>query len=192
MTTYILHGGMMRSHNELNDSFYMRIAALIPDGGKVLLVYFASEENQVPELFKSIQQIIEDLVPEKHLSYARATEERFLEEVQAADAIIFRGGSTDRLIAALRGYPDLAKAFEGKVVAGSSAGAYALAHFNYDKSGKKMREGLGMVNVKCVCHYQSPDLKNNPGDDALGIMDAEHQELELVILKDSEWKEFSV
>ncbi len=193
MTTYILHGGYMRDKNQLNDAFYQRVTELVPDRGTILFVYFAADdESQYQELYLGQKAQMEEFASAKNLTYVCASSKCFLDEVREADAILIRGGSTNKLLAALHRYPKLAPLFNGKIIAGSSAGAYAIATLNYDKSEKAVRSGLGMLPVKVLCHYQSTDPGNFTGDDAIQIMNSALPELPLVVLKDHEWKEFTV
>ena len=78
-----------------------------------------------------------------------------------------------------------------KTVAGSSAGAYVLSAFNYDKSEKTVRTGLGFVPVRTICHYGSP-TNEHTGEEAIQVMESQHKDLLLVILKDREWKVFEI
>ncbi len=194
MTTYILHGGYVRHSNESNDAYYRRVIELVPEGGTILFVYFAArnDEGNYEELYTAQKMQMEQFVNGKRLTYVCATPEHFLEEIKNADAVLMRGGSTNTLLETLRTYPDLKNAFEDKVVTGSSAGAYAIAAYNYDKSQRTMRTGLGLLQVRAVCHYQSENEENCVDDDGVTIMNAVHGELPLIVLKDHEWKEFTV
>jgi peptidase E len=192
MTTYILHGGFTRERNELNDSMYRRIVELIPVGGKLLFVLFAAEAERAETLFQEQIERVSEIAAPKMPEYLCASEDSFVSQVESADAILIRGGSTNRLLAKLKGYPNLAEAFMDKIVMGSSAGAYALSAFNYDKSEKGIRAGLNLVPVRTICHYGSPNEADGVGDEAIEVMNHEHIELPLVVLKDCEWKEFEI
>lgn len=192
MTRYLLHGGGLILKSEGNDSYFRTIVEAVPDGGTLLVVLFAATEDRWPELFENLKGYVAAQAGEKRIAYALATREHFVEEAGRADAILIRGGSTDRLIEALRAYNDLAAVFNGKLVAGSSAGAYAFGVYNYSRSGKKLRDGLGLVKAKVLCHYESEDPKEHNGADAVAVMEAEHPELPLITLRDAEWKELTV
>ncbi len=192
MTTYVLHGGFISKDTERNRALMGRVAELVPEGGTILVVFFASrhapEEDEVT--FRKFSAFIERLANGKKWKYAKATKEHFLEEVRGADCIILRGGSTNTLISALEGYPDLKGAFAGKLVIGSSAGAYALAALgpSHDE-GEVLRPGLGLVPVRVACHYGSPELSPHP--EAVEYLKGNAQELPLIFLEDGEWQEFS-
>ncbi len=189
-TKYILHGGFTREENESNKAFFQEFVKDIPDDGKVLLVYFASRTDEEQKLsFESHVKTIKENSQGKNLNFQIATKENFIEEISQADAILFNGGSTNKLLAVLRNYPDLKAMFKNKTVAGSSAGAYALAAFGASHSEEAMREGLGCVPLRVICHYESPKLPPYPK--AVELLRNTRQDLELVTLKDYEWKVFN-
>ncbi len=192
MTTYLMHGGMLVIKSASNDAYFKRIADAVPEGGMVLVVLFAALESRWPELLEIMKGYIVSAAPDKHINFVQATKENFLNEVAAADAVFMRGGETNRLLEALRAYPNLKEAFDGKLVAGSSAGAYAMGTYNYSRSGNKLRDGLNLVPSRVLCHYESEDPKEANGAEALATMESEHQELPLIVLRDGEWKEFTI
>lgn len=118
-----------------------------------------------------------------------ATEEDFISQVRQANAIHFRGGHTPKLISTLAQYTDLVSELKPKTLSGSSAGAYALAKYGPGHSEEGIREGLGIVPVRVACHYESPELPPNPKSYAELVELA--PELELVQLRDCEWRVFS-
>ncbi len=188
MTKFILHGGFTRKENESNRSFFEEFARDIPNGGDALMVYFASREEDTTATFQDQSRRILEQAHGKEFTFVHATKEHFLEQVKQADAIYFHGGSTNKLIAVLRTYPDLTPLIEGKTIAGSSAGAYALARYGASHSEDVMREGLGLIPLRVVCHYESKELPPAPG--AVEVLRKTAQDLELVLLKDCEWKLF--
>lgn len=193
MTTYLLHGGMIFNvKNASNEAYFRRIAEAVPEGGTALIVLFAADEARWPEIFETMKSNLGAELGGKDIRYRLASREHFVEECRQSDAIVIRGGSTDRLIEALRAYSGLSDAWSGKLVAGSSAGAYALGTYNYDKGNRRIRDGLGFVPSRVLCHFESEDPKERNGEDALAIMESEHTELPLILLRDTQWKEIAV
>jgi peptidase E len=188
MTKFILHGGFTRKENELNRSFYEEFVSDIPDGGTILLVYFASRYDDTTEVFQSQSKKFLEQAKGKKFTFVHATKQDFLDQMKQSDAIYFHGGSTNKLLDVLRSYPDLTQFIEGKTVAGSSAGAYALAKFGASHSEDVMREGFGLVPLRVVCHYESTELP--PAVGAVSILKNTAQDLELVLLKDCDWRVF--
>ena len=193
MTKYILHGGFTRPDNELNRTFYEEIARDVPDGGTILLCYFASQSDDNTEKFTEDSRRLREQSRGKNFIFLLADEVGFSDQLKQADALYIRGGSTPRLLGALKKYPNLEENLNSKTIAGSSAGAYAIGRysaFHDDESGGKIREGLGILPLRVVCHYESTDLPPNPK--ALSSLIELAQDLELVVLRDFEWKVFKV
>ena len=191
MTKFILHGGFIRKNSELNTEFLRELVKDVPENGNVLMVYFANEtEEEILEKFQAHIKMFQDKVPEKKVLLSTATKENFIEEITKSDAVLINGGDTRKLINILKTYPGLRQAINGKTIAGSSAGAYALAAYGAANSEKVIREGLGYVPVRVVCHYESLDLP--PSTESLQILENTRSDLELVYLKDCEWKVFNM
>lgn len=188
MTKFILHGGFTRRDNELNRSFYEEFTRDIPDEAEILLVYFASRSHDTQEIFEEMSGKFQEHAPNKTFTFTKAIQEHFLEELTRSDAVYFHGGDTNKLIEILRRYPDLKPLIEGKTIAGSSAGAYILATLGASHAEDRMREGLGLVPLRVVCHFESPEMP--PAEGAVSLIRNTAPELELVLLKDCEWRVF--
>jgi len=191
MTKYILHGGFTSTDNELNRTFYGEVTRDVPDGGKILLCYFASVDEDNTRRFNEDSEKIKQQSNGKVFNFLLADEKNFIEQLKRSDALYLRGGSTPKLCGVLNKYDDFKEILEGKTVAGSSAGAYVIGKysaFHDDASGGKVREGLGLLPLRVVCHYESIDLPPNP--EALELLMNTEPELEAVLLRDFEWKIF--
>ena len=193
MTKYILHGGYTSTNNELNRTFYEEIARDVPTGGVILLCYFASADKDNSGRFKEDSERLSEQSHGKEFKFLLADEDKFLEQLKQSDTLYIRGGSTPRLLKALARYEDFSESLDDKTVAGSSAGAYVIGRysaFHDDESGGKVREGLGLLPLRVVCHYESTDLPPNP--EALASLMNMAQDLELLLLRDFEWIVFKV
>jgi len=152
-TKFILHGGYTREQNELNEGFFKELTRSVPDGGTILLVYFASGGDI--DKFEDDKKRISNFVGNKVVTFVKATENDFISQVKNADVIYLRGGNTQTLKNQLSTYPELHKSILGKTVAGSSAGAYVLSKYYYSNSRDEVLEGFGFLPIRVVCHYQS-------------------------------------
>lgn len=193
MTKYILHGGYTRVNNELNQSFYKEFVRDVPDKGTILICYFASKDPDITKKFEQDTNTFSKWAEGKNFNFLLADEKNLIEQLKKADALYIPGGSTPKLLGVLKNYPELKENLEGKTVAGSSAGAYAIGRysaFHDDESGGQIREGLGLLPLRVVCHYESAELPPNPK--ALSVLKEMAQDLELVVLKDFEWRVFKV
>ena len=193
MTKYILHGGYTSTDNELNRTFYKEIARDVPNTGTILLCYFATKDEDNSRRFQEDSQRIKEQSPDKNLKFIQANEEDFVDQLKQSDALYMRGGSTPTLLGVLNNYDNLKDKLDGKTVVGSSAGAYVIGKysaFHDDESGGKVREGLGLLSLRVVTHYESVDMPPNP--EALALLINTAPEMEIVKLKDFEWKVFVV
>lgn len=190
MTTFVLHGGFTSAKNDLNAGFYGEFSRYVPDGATILLIYFAREDSEVEarELFKEDREKILEQTKGKRFDFLLASQDEFLEQVKRADVIYMRGGDTDKLLAALKQYPDLARAIQGKVVVGSSAGAYAISTYYYSGSKGGVYEGLGLLPIRVTCHYESKLMEREADREGIATLEKYPHNLELVALRDYEWK----
>ncbi len=183
---YIFHGGGARIESDSNTDFYRELVKDVPEDGTVLFVYFASRGDDYNERLMHDREQCIKVSEGKNLSFLVATEEVFIEQVAKADAIYLRGGSTQKLLDSLKGYPNLRKHFEGKIVAGSSAGAYVLSTFYSSHYEDVASEGLAIVPVGVVTHFQSEKMPPKAG--AVEALKNTAQDLRLIILREGEWE----
>ena len=99
-------------------------------------------------------------------------------------------GETSMLLSVLKNYSEFLDLAKGKVLAGSSAGANIFSKFYFSNSKDAVFEGLGVLPIRLVCHYGSNKfpIKNDP----LELMKGYSENLELVTLKDYEWRVFTL
>jgi peptidase E len=98
---------------------------------KVLLVFFAKDEEKIPAAVERVKSEFNANKKDKNLSFEIATKDNLLEQIKAADIVYFSGGHTTKLIEDLKQFPHLTEALKGKIVAGESAGANAWSVFCY-------------------------------------------------------------
>lgn len=151
-TKFILHGGFTWGAKQENDAFLKEILRTTPNKVKVLLVYFAKELDRIA---KNQEEDIKQFTKnkgDKTLSFEVATEKSFPEQVGGSDVIYLHGGHSGMLLDALKKYPNLKQLFDGKIIAGDSAGANVVCSAFYSmKIG--VEEGLGLLPIKIIPHY---------------------------------------
>jgi peptidase E len=152
------------------------------------MVLFAvvNPDTNKDELFVSLVQKFRGQANDKNISFAQATEADFEQQLQAANAVYIHGGNTPTLLAILKNYENLKDKFEDKTIAGSSAGAYALVTHCTTHTEEHLRGGLAILPIRLVCHFESPELP--PNETSLSELQNVDQSLELIYLKDCEWK----
>lgn len=152
-TKFILHGGYAGRPNPQNDAFFKEILKNAPSNTKILLIYFAKEENEYPRIKNEDVSQFEKNKGDKNISFEIASEDSLLRQIDSADVIYLHGGQTLKLLAILKKYPDLRKRIKGKIIVGESAGAYVLSSCYYSKTEGGIFKGLGFVSTKTICHY---------------------------------------
>ncbi len=152
-TKFILHGGFASHPNSENDAFFREILKDVPDSTKVLLVYFAKEIDRIPTSKAEDIAQFEKNKGYKNLLFETADEESFPEQIVGADVVYLHGGATLKLLNSLKKFSNLKELFNGKTIAGESAGAYALSTIFYSESAGGIFKGLGFIPVKTICHY---------------------------------------
>ena len=188
MTTFILHGGYTGERNELNRGFFQEMVERCPEGGTILAVYFAREDEVCDQLFSEDLVRIGEAAQGKRLDTVPANKQEFVSQLESADVVYIRGGNTERLQKTLKKYAAFASLVKGKTVAGSSAGAYVLSAYYYSSSSAGVFKGFGFLPIRLVCHHESIRFPRN--GDPIAALEETDKELELVVLRDFEWRVF--
>lgn len=189
-TKYILHGGFTRKVNKQNEKFFQEIVKDI-EKPKVLMCLFAVvEQDRVGELYQELSKRMQDLHPSTVITFMLASQEDFVTQLKNADVLYMHGGNTEQLMETLQSFPTFKDEIVGKVVAGSSAGAYVLVAEGAAHTSEHSRVGLGLMPVRLIAHYESLELP--PNENSVTELLASDTEYELVKLKDCEWRVFEV
>lgn len=167
----------------MNGEFYRQILNHAPEGAKILLVCFAKDDSRVPIATERVMDEFNKNKWQKEIALTVASEERFIEQATFSDVIYFHGGSTLRLLDALKKIPSLMDLLRGKIIAGESAGANVFAKFYYSRSVDDVNEGLGFLPLKIICHYSEiySDKLDTVGTD-----------LELLLLPEYQFRTFEI
>lgn len=153
MIKYILHGGNTRESNADNESFFQEIISSAKDETLLLLNYFARKEEDVERCAQEDIKRISEKNAGKNITFEIAHPDNFTEQLSRADIMYMRGGETKKLIQEISKVENIKKLCEGKVIAGSSAGVYALCKYYWSNDTNELGEGLGLLNLKAICHY---------------------------------------
>lgn len=184
MTKYILHGGYTRQRNELNDKFFAEITKDVKENSKILLVYFATDESNYEEFSKQEKNNFLRNSKLKSLIFEIATKDNFIEQIKESDVIYIRGGDTFKLLNILKQFPAFSNAIQGKIVVGSSAGAYILSTYFYSREKKKVFEGLKILPIATHCHHEG-------NQKIVNLLKERGRDSELVLLADFEYQVIS-
>ena len=183
MTKYILHGGYAGHVNSQNDEYFKEVLKSTSGKVNVLLVYFAKELDRIPKNQAEDVFQFEHIKGNRQIKFDIAEEQKFQEQVEWADVIHLHGGDTLKLVNTLAKFSNLREIFKDKVVAGESAGAYALSTYFFSKTAGGVFKGTGLVPVKTICHYEGMNKEKLDGVD---------EGLELLLLPDYQFKVFNI
>ncbi len=151
---FILHGGFAKGKtDEDNSEFYTEILKGAPENAKVLLVCFAKDDDRVPDAITEVMSEFNKNKWQKEIAFEIASKKSFLKQIKLTDVIYFFGGRTFKLLEALKDFPDFRNLFDGKTVAGESAGANVWAKYFYSPNADSVGEGLGFLSLKIIPHY---------------------------------------
>jgi peptidase E len=189
MTKFILHGGFTRVDNELNAGYYHEITRSLAKDAKVLVIPFSRDDKEYSDVLKLETEKIQNSATNKQLDVQIASENNLIDQIKNSDAVVIRGGNTNKLLTALKKHPSFKDAIKDKTVAGSSAGAYVLSTYYHSADSGKIHEGLKILPLRVICHFKSDQF--NVTEKAIKAMDQYPNNLELLVLKDHEWKVFN-
>lgn len=155
MTKYFLHGGEAGRQTPNNKKFFFELANGLSGKINILSVLFARDKAIWDEKFEEDKINFSSASPEKDFSFVLASDQTdtFIQQLKQANIIFIKGGDTHILQKYLVKIPDLKNLFDGKIVAGISAGALVLSKYYATDEGTKFYEGLGILAIKTFTHY---------------------------------------
>lgn len=116
--------------------------------------------------------------------------EKFLKQLKNAEAVYFRGGRTLKLMRKLEPIKrKLKKAFEGKTILGSSAGAIMLGKYYYDQEQDGIQKGFNLIPAKIMTHYLSKgEYAKVSGKEKLELLKEYKEGLPVYAVKETEFE----
>jgi hypothetical protein len=160
MTKYYLHGGKASVNSEGNKKFFQRLVDGLDTTVNFLCVYFARDRRinknwNWDVMFEEDKKQISSFCPKTKFNFVLASRDihDFSKQLKNAHVVFLKGGITPSLYKVLKKIPNLEKSFNGKIIAGSSAGALVLAKYYYDGDYDTYSEGLGILPIKMICHW---------------------------------------
>ncbi|HKU18962.1 MAG TPA: Type 1 glutamine amidotransferase-like domain-containing protein [Candidatus Saccharimonadales bacterium] len=153
MKRLILMGGRPWMAGEGGELFVNCCFRYFPRRVKLAFCIFAQPESDWNETKQTNVDMFNRFKGQRQITYKTMTADDFVEVSKWADIVYIPGGDPFTLIKKLQPY-DLATLWDGKVLAGSSAGADLFcANFAYLQD-KTFGAGLGWVPVSCIPHWR--------------------------------------
>lgn len=155
MTKYVLNSGGIKRQPELKKQFHQELVKGLGNNPKFLLCNFAQGREYWEVKFQGYSDsIAEDMLQGVKPSFELAMPADFAEQCTRADVIYIHGGD-DHLLQYWMKQFDYKTLFKGKVVAGNSAGSDMLATHHWTCDWRACADGLGILPIKFIPHYQS-------------------------------------
>lgn len=175
MTKYVLNSGNVWGYPTLAKKFFHEVLKDQGPKPKLLICCFAQPREDWEQKFAKDESFIPECVDDLKPALELAFPDTFVEQIKKSDAIYIHGGDDHLLQYWLRKF-ELPKIWEGKVVATNSASSHALAKHFWTCDWRQCMEGLGILPIKYLAHYES----SFGADDPRGPIDwiAAYKELE--------------
>ncbi|MDB5238586.1 MAG: hypothetical protein JWM46_856 [Candidatus Kaiserbacteria bacterium] len=162
MTKYVLNSGGMRNYPDRAKKFFAEVVSGLGEKPRILICCFAQPREDWEEKFEKDKNTLFDLFPEGiHPVLEMAFPATFTEQIENSDVVYMHGGD-DHLIQFWLKQFDIPKIWDGKVVATSSASSNALARHFWTCDWRQAMDGLGILPIKFLAHYDSEYGKNDP------------------------------
>lgn len=162
MTKYILNSGGLKNNPAKADEFNKEIVKGLGKKPNILFCHFATAPEIWEEKFTTyskrfLESMDEDIEPRLELAYP----DKFIEQIKNNDAIIIHGGDDKLLLHFLKQY-NFPEIWEGKIIAGSSAGSDVLVKHFWACDERVIMDGLGILPIKFIPHYKSLYGQDDP------------------------------
>ena len=155
MTKYVLNSGGIKHQPELKKKFHQELVKGLGKNPKFLLCNFAQGREYWEVKFQGYSDAIaKDMSEDVKPSFELAMPVTFEEQCKRADVIYFHGGDDHLLQYWMKRY-DLGKLFKDKVVGTNSASSDMLATHHWTCDWRSCADGLGILPIKFIPHYQS-------------------------------------
>ncbi len=155
MIKYVLNSGGLKRQPKLKKEFHQELVKGLGNNPRFLLCNFAQGREYWERKFQGYSNsIAEDMPKDVSLAFELALPVDFVEQCKRADVIYVHGGDDYLLQYWMRQF-DLAEIFKDKVVAGNSAGSDMLATHHWTCDWRSCADGLGVLPIKFIPHYQS-------------------------------------
>src|SRR3989344_2911688 len=130
MTKFILVGGYPRKAPDGGKAFSEELVKGFNEPVKILQCLFARPRDNWETAYAEDVEFFQKHLPDRKLDFQLSQPDTFIEQIKWADTIYIRGGEMEPLYNRLSQSPGWEKNLEGRTIAGSSAGAMALAKYN--------------------------------------------------------------
>lgn len=197
MKRLILMGGRPWLAGDEGEQFSATLFRYFPRQVKVAFCMFAQSEEQWEETRVWNANTLKRFRGERQLDLQTMTPDNFVEVSAWVDVIYIPGGDPLQLMETLKACGDIAKLWDGKVIAGSSAGADLFCEGFIWLQQKKFFQGMGWVKATCIPHWRaegegSHGYKKEDWDWAEAECLRQRPDLPVLCIQEGDFVEYSV
>lgn len=162
MTKYILESGSIKKYPDKGRVFFEEALQDLGSTPTILWCFFAMDPEEREARFRKYCDIADAVLP-KYVSarHVHAHKNTFIEQVADADVVQLQGGNTAALLKELSEY-NLESLFNGKVIAGHSAGSNVLCDSYWSPGMRKLGKGFRLLPCKFISHFNSDYESDDP------------------------------
>jgi len=184
-TKFIIAGGVITKKNG-GKEFFEEFEKGFDEPIKILDVLFSRPEKTWEKVFEEDKKFYKEKLNKKFV-LELAEPEDFAKQVEKSDIIFFRGGNTKRLLEVLKKDLSWIKFLDGKTLAGTSAGADAISRYYYDIEKMVVKEGLGLIPIKVIVHFNSENYPNVDWNDSVKQLENQGENLQVHKLEEGDF-----
>ena len=195
MIKYILVGGYVHKAKDEGKAFCEElINGINKKPVKILDCMFARKKEDWQDSIDRDRIFFSKFIKDFELELADPN--NFTEQVKNSDVIYLRGGCTSPLMETLSKDISWVKELDGKVLAGTSAGADAIAKYYTVLKTHRVGDGLGLLPIKFIPHWKSDysdeEVRDIDWDSELEKLKNYKEDLTVYTLTEGEFKIFKV
>ncbi len=154
MKRLILMGGRPWEADDKGKMFAKVLFRYFPKQVKLAFCIFAQPDKDWETTTQWNTDMFDSFKAGREIEHKIMTAENFLEVSKWADIVYIPGGDPFTLKKNLEACGDIAKLWDDKVIAGSSAGADLFCVAYTYLQDKTMGQGLGWVQATCIPHWR--------------------------------------
>jgi peptidase E len=156
MKRLILMGGRPWLASDGGQQFVDVLFRYFPKQVNLAFCIFAQPESDWQETRRTNDEMFTKCGGQRQITAKVMTTENFAEISAWADIVYLPGGNPFTLKEKIEAAGDIATLWEGKVIAGSSAGADLFCKAYPYLQERTLGEGLGWLPVACIPHWREP------------------------------------
>lgn len=193
MIKYILVGGYVHKAKDEGKAFCEElIKGINKKPVKILDCMFARKKEDWQESIDRDNIFFSKFIKDFELELADP--DKFIQQVKNSDVIYLRGGYTSPLMESLSKDMNWIKELDGKVLAGTSAGADVIAKYYTVLKTHRVGDGLGLLPVKFIPHWKSDysddEVRDINWDEELEKLKSYKEDLPMYTLTEGEFVVF--